>query len=111
VNSGPQAFEVRTGADGVLWLSGELDFAEADSFVRGASANLDGQREVVLEMSNLTFLDSSGIRAVLRFAALVPDKGVVIRNPSGHVRKILEIAGVAEQMGVRIESQDRPSAR
>jgi anti-anti-sigma factor len=106
VNSGAQPFEVHTDDDGVLWLSGELDFAEADSFVQRASANLDSQRELVLEMSDLTFLDSSGIRAILGFAALVPDKGVVIRNPSGHVRKILEIAGVTVEMGVRIESED-----
>jgi anti-sigma B factor antagonist len=110
MRSGAHPFQVRTDAEGVLWLSGELDMAEADSFVQGASASVDGQRELVLDMSELTFLDSSGIRAIFQFTALVRDKGVVIRNPSGPVRKTLEIAGVGEGRGVRIEPQDPPPA-
>lgn len=96
-------FEIRSDADGVLWLSGELDLAQVEAFRDSASANLDGQREVVLEMSDLTFLDSSGIRAILQFGALVPDRAVVLRNPQENVRQVLAIAGVDERTGVRME--------
>ena len=48
------------GWKGVLWLAGELDMAEADTFLEMAAANVDAQREVVLECSRLTFLDSRG---------------------------------------------------
>jgi anti-anti-sigma factor len=96
-------FEIRSDAEGVLWLFGELDLAQVDAFRDSASANVDGQREVVLEMSALTFLDSSGIRAILQFGAQVPHRAVVIRNPPDNVRRVLAIAGIDERTGVRIE--------
>jgi stage II sporulation protein AA (anti-sigma F factor antagonist) len=96
-------FEVRTDAEGVYWLSGELDLAQADRFLETSTAHLDGQREVVLDCSRLTFLDSSGIRAFLTFASKTPGT-LVIRDPTPTVRKVLEIAGVDQRTGVRIES-------
>lgn len=100
--NGPRPFEIRHDAEGVLWLSGELDLAEVDAFTEAARGNVDGQREVVLELSDLTFLDSSGIRAILQFASEVPHP-IVLRNPSETVRKVLSIAGVDERTGVRVE--------
>jgi anti-anti-sigma factor len=95
-------FEVRTDAEGVYWLSGELDLSQADAFLQTSTAHLDGQADVVLECSGLTFLDSSGIRAFLTFASQAPGV-LVIRNASPTVRKVLEIAGVGQHTGVRIE--------
>jgi anti-anti-sigma factor len=74
-------FQVRVDEEGVLWLAGELDMAEADTFLEMAAANVDAQSEVVLECSRLTFLDSSGIRAILRLASQTAGS-VVIRNPA-----------------------------
>jgi anti-anti-sigma factor len=95
-------FEVRAGGEGVVWLVGEFDMAEADAFLEWVGTNLDGQRDVVLDCSALTFLDSSGIRAILTFASQLPG-GVVIRRATPTVRKVLEIAGVDEAIGVKVE--------
>ncbi len=94
--------QVRAGGEGVVSLVGEFDMAEADAFLEWVGTNVDGQRDVVLDCSALTFLDSSGIRAILTFASQVPG-GVVIRCPSSTVRKVLEIAGVDESIGVKVE--------
>jgi anti-anti-sigma regulatory factor len=51
--------EIRSDHDGVLWLSGEFDLAGMEPFLRTATANVDGGREVILDLSELTFLDSS----------------------------------------------------
>jgi anti-sigma B factor antagonist len=98
----PRHFEIRADHDGVLWLSGELDLEQMDMFGAIATASLNGQRQVILELSGLTFLDSSGIRAILRFADLVPE-GIILRNPSDNVSKVLEIAGVGDLADVRLE--------
>jgi anti-anti-sigma factor len=98
-----QPFEIRADAEGVLWLSGELDLEQANLLSQVAAQHLDGQRSVVLDCSELSFLDSSGLRAILTFAATVPEH-VVIRNPSGNVRKVFDITGIDERAGVRIES-------
>ena len=94
--------QVRAGGEGVVSLVGEFDMAEADAFLEWVGTNVDGQRDVVLDCSALTFLDSSGIRAILTFASQLPG-GVVIRRATPTVRKVLEIAGVDEAMGVKVE--------
>jgi len=55
----------------------------------------------VIEIRRETFLDSVGIRAILRLAK-VRTEGVVLRNPQPNVRKVLDIAGI-DAMGVRID--------
>ena len=95
-------FQVRVDEKGVLWLAGELDMAEADTFLEMAAENVDAQRDVVLECSRLTFLDSSGIRAILRLASQTAGS-VVIRNPCPPVSTVLTIAGLDERTGVRVE--------
>ena len=99
--STPRSFEARIDADGVVHLSGELDMAVVDEFTR-ALATLDGQR-LVLDLSGLTFLDSMGIRAILRSATADGQEGVLLRNPRPNVRRVLSVAGVNEAMGVRID--------
>ena len=81
-----QPFEIRIDAEGVAWLCGELDMASADS----------------LDMSELTFLDSSGIRAIVELATK-SQRVLVIRQPPDNIRKVLAIAGIDGSMGVRID--------
>jgi anti-anti-sigma factor len=95
-------FEVRASGEGVVSLVGEFDLAEADPFLEWVRANVNGQEEVILDCSALTFLGSSGIRAILTFASQAPGS-VVIRNPSPTVQKVLEIAGVDEAIGVKVK--------
>ena len=95
-------FELRASGGGIVALVGELDLAEADGFLAWMSANVDGQRDVVLDCTALTFLDSSGIRAILTFASQILGN-VVISCPTPAVRKVLEIAGVGEPLGVKVE--------
>lgn len=97
----PHTFEMRPDPDGVVWLSGEVDMANADSFLEQTMGSLDGQQAAVLDISALTFLDSSGIRALLRLAK-VRTEGVVLRNPQPNVRKVLDVAGI-DAMGVRMD--------
>jgi anti-anti-sigma factor len=101
--SAPQPFQARLGDDGVVWLSGELDMSTADSFSQ-ALASQPGRWRPVLDLTELTFLDSSGIRAILRLARTC-QQAVVLRNTAPNVRRVLDVAGVDESMGVRIEPQ------
>jgi len=94
-------FEVRLDAEGVVWLSGELDMASVDLFSDRVIANVRGP-QAVLDLSDLTFVDSSGIRAILRLAQAC-GQGVVLRNVPDNVRNVLAISGIDETMGVRID--------
>src|SRR6187401_527924 len=99
--SAPRPFESRIDPDGVVHLSGELDMAVADSFCQGLLSSLDGQRPV-LDLSELTFLDSSGIRAILQIAS-AKGQGVALRNLPPNIKRVLDVAGIDESMGVTIE--------
>src|SRR3954451_1288080 len=96
-------FEVRVDRDCVVWLSGELDMAAAPEFVATAVGALDGQRELVLDMSALRFLDSTGIRAIVETARRT-DRGVVLRSPRRNVLRVIEITGVTAHDGIRVEA-------
>jgi anti-anti-sigma factor len=96
-------FKIRANGDGFVSLVGELDMEQAERLLEWAGSNLDGQPEIVLDCSALTFLDSSGIRAILMLASWSFGT-VVIRCPPPNVRRVLGIADVGEDMGVRIEA-------
>jgi anti-anti-sigma factor len=95
-------FAVRADAEGVLWLTGEFDLAALDEFQTVVDAVLDAQREIVLDLSELTFLDSTGIRAILVVAGRVGG-GVIIRRPTPPVRRVLDLVGIDGHRGIRIE--------
>jgi len=101
---------MRCDRDGVLWLSGEFDMAEIDRFLRTATAQVDGRRQVVLDLSGLTFLDSSGIGAIVRFANFVRAKGLFLRNPSERAGTVLAMAGIDRLTGVTVGHQHPLSA-
>jgi anti-anti-sigma factor len=99
--SQPHPFEIRADSDGVLWLSGDLDMAAMEMFAEGSRAG-PNRGPVVLDCSKLTFLDSSGIRAILKLAAQC-SAPVILRGPPPAVRRVLAISGVDELASLRIE--------
>ena len=102
--------QIRCDRDGVLWLSGEFDMAEMERFLRTATAQVDGSRQVVLDLSGLTFLDSSGIGSIVRFANFVCAKGLFLRNPSERAGAVLAMAGIDGLAGVTVAHQHPLSA-
>ena len=97
-------FDARADAEGVLWISGEIDMAVSKRFEAAAAETLDGQREFVIDLSRASFLDSTGIRAILHTAQST-DKGVCLRNPAPNVRKVLEVTGIVGRHGIRVSDE------
>ena len=92
------AFTVVQGAErGSLRLSGELDVAEADAFIeRGASAVVE-DADLILELDGLTFIDSSGVRALVTIAGtLRGGHRLVLQDPTPAVRRVLDLVGITE---------------
>jgi anti-sigma B factor antagonist len=73
-------------------LEGELDMATADDLsrlLRDASTN----GTIVLDFSGISFMDSSGLRALLEGAGQPNGSdALVILNPSDQVRRVLDIS-------------------
>ncbi len=93
-------------------LRGELDHSNADvlrQHVLSALARLP--RQVVIDMSELTFMDSAGIGEIIRANRLLTsrDRGLVIRGANEAVTRLLEMMGI--HLIVRLEPAQDASAR
>jgi anti-anti-sigma factor len=93
-----------------LLLTGELDMAGAGRFERLLTADQRSEASTfVIDLRGLTFIDSSGLRALIMADQQIRAEGgrfVVVR---GHerVNEVLEMTGVAQ----RIELVDEPPGR
>jgi anti-anti-sigma factor len=111
--------DVRTGADRiVLELHGELDLAGAPALgeqIRRAEAQDD--RAVVLDLEDLQFLDSAGLRVILAAheRAQEEQRELAITPGTPQVQRLLSVAGVSDYLRT-VSSPDgaltgRPGAR
>jgi anti-anti-sigma factor len=107
---GALTIQVQVRGDG-LAVIGELDMASADDFRDFAKRVVDPTREVVLNIADLAFVDSSGVRAILRLAETACPNGVLLRWPPNNVLRTLEILAVEQVPGIRIQrrSDEAPS--
>lgn len=86
-----------------LRLAGELDLAGAPRLTEAFLDFASPEREVHLDLTQVSFLDSSGLRVILALARSRADTGsVVLLDPSAAVRRILEIVGIDEHPGIEI---------
>ena len=81
----------------VIHLGGEVDLATSP-FLEEALSEVADNRVLVLECSAITFLDSSGLRVVLRQATRLSLGGgsLRLRRPSTSVRQLLRVVSAAE---------------
>jgi anti-anti-sigma factor len=94
-----EGFRLEVGDDVVLHLAGELDLAVKEQLSSAlASARVDG-RPLVLDLTDVTFLDSSGL-AVLLEANRDPAGVLRLRGVGLAVRLTLEAAGVADVLTI-----------
>ena len=83
-------------------LTGEVDLATAYQLTE-ALANISTESEVHLELTDLTFMDSSGLRTILAFAGSRNGAGpVILVNPSDAIQRLLAITGVAHHPKIEL---------
>ena len=81
----------------LITAAGEVDMATAPQLQEAIVAQVDGKRvDVVVDLAAVTFLDSSGIAALIRARRRVGELGgtLTLRNPEPRVRKTLHLTGV-----------------
>jgi anti-sigma B factor antagonist len=89
----------RLDRDGVLVLSGEIDSYTAPALAERLTS--DPLLEVV-DLSAITFIDSTGLRTLLQAQSTRREDGsrFVLRAPSAPVQRLLEISGLAGHFDV-----------
>ena len=91
----------RSDDEHVIALVGELDLDGAERVTQELQrAEATDARRIVLDLSNLEFIDSSGIRLIIAADArsrMDGDRLVVIRGPQA-VHRVFELTGIAERL-------------
>ena len=86
-----------TGEIARIVLAGDIDFSTQDNLGQAIAQalSIDPAKEIRVDMTNATFIDSSVIRALLKLqeSATVGGKSISIWNCNEHIREIFVIGG------------------
>jgi anti-anti-sigma factor len=86
------------GSRGVMFVAGEMDVAcERDVLAKAASLlQIDTIRRLVIDLAKVTFMDSSGIGALIKLYRMTAGSGrsATLRNPSRAAAAVLYITAV-----------------
>ena len=81
-----------------IFLSGELDHHEAKCTIHAIDELLDEYlpRDCVLDLSGLSFMDSSGIAVIIRVSRRMKTLGgrAWIENPAKQPQRVIDAAGI-----------------
>lgn len=97
-------FGAEAQGDGGIWVvrvSGEIDMATVPRLNSTFETIVEsGPSRVLVELENVTFLDSSGIRSLLLARKHLEEVGavLVVDGMSDSIKHVLEIAGVLDQL-------------
>jgi anti-sigma B factor antagonist len=105
--------EIREHADGethVLWVEGELDLSTIPELTRRIDAELGGRSEeaLTIDLSDVTFMDSSGLRLLIELDKRARDEGWKLAlRPSRHegARVVLRMTGADEALPFEEDAQ------
>ena len=80
----------------VIAVAGEVDLSTAPELVECLNAHAD--RDVIVDLSGVGFLDSSGINALIQGYNTLRDEGHTLRTigEQGHVLQLLELTGLTD---------------
>ncbi len=84
----------------VVSLRGELDIAQVDSVEAQLTRLEAGGKQVVLDLSELQFLDSMGLRLILRADARAREEGRTVRIVKGpeQVQRVFTLTRMDERL-------------
>lgn len=89
----------------VLSLNGEIDIYNADGIRAKIYKEIDGYHQVIIDLKNLNYIDSTGLAILIGLLKCLRGKNgsIVLNNPKPQVMKLLKTTGLNEVFDVREE--------
>lgn len=98
-----QVFRATPTEDGKVTLSGELDVLTV-TLLNDALASGNGAGHVTLDITDLTFIDSTGLHAIVAYArSREPDGTVTLTGAPQHIRRVFEITRLTELPNLQVD--------
>jgi anti-sigma B factor antagonist len=92
------------GVTPVLQLVGELDISSAPALRERLMQLLAADGDVIVDLSTLSFMDSSGISVLIVAHKRSAEKSrkLTLRSPRGSVAKVLEVSGTDQVFNIEL---------
>ncbi len=89
------------GATLTLAVSGRLDASNAQELTNTINSSLGGVKELIFDFTNLSYVASAGLRALLMAQKKMNKQGSMkIRHVNETVMEVLEMTGFADLMTI-----------
>ena len=88
----------------IVRLRGEIDLSNADELQPRIERMVGDSREVVLDLTEILFIDSRGLRLLHRLATMLAANGgtlELVAPPDSVARDVLEITRMSDEIPVR----------
>lgn len=98
----------------IVELSGDLDIASVDDFsARLAIVTAESPAHVVLELSQLQFIDSSGLNSLVVAAREIEGKGgsMAVAAPSTYVARVFDLVRLDESVQIAASVEEALTTR
>ena len=95
------SLSVDNGPEGVIVVHGDIDVA-GGPILEAAILDREGDGSVVIDLGDVFFIDSSGLRSLLGASRRARTRGanVVLRNVGSEVLRLLEITGTTDHFSI-----------
>ena len=92
----------------VIALKGEIDMAGLDDLQSAVEPHLAPGQTVVLDLSGVTFADSTLLKVLHQARGKANDVGgaLLVRNPSDRVRQLLTIGDLDDLVNAEVDRQN-----
>lgn len=92
---------VEIAPDGAILVHGDIDIA-GGPVLESAIAECESDRAVVIDLGDVFFIDSSGLRGLLSASRRAEERGtvVVLRSVGAEVERLLQITGTADRFTI-----------
>ena len=91
-------------------VAGELDVATAPRLT-AVLDDMASHCDLVLDLSEVTFLDSHGVRSILALSRGRNGNGPIVIRPSPAVIRLFEILALEDHPGIELQVETEPPAR
>ncbi|MBO4339468.1 MAG: STAS domain-containing protein [Clostridia bacterium] len=96
--------DISTKKDGnslVISVSGRVDTVTAPELEKRITENIDGISELVLDLKDMTYTSSSGLRVILRAQKLMNKQGSIkVTNVRDEVMEIFDVTGFSDILNI-----------
>jgi anti-anti-sigma factor len=100
----PLRIEPVEGSPRSLRVAGELDVLNAELLASRLRALSDSPGDIILDISELAFVDSRGLQVLIETAQRLETNGVLIlKNPQSVVANLLDVTQAERLPGLRVD--------